>query len=251
MAPLINLWVDWMRSRPRVAISVGGSIAAPDDLDTTLLRGIARALVQASRARTIFVVVGGGRLSRRYISACRELGADEGFLDWVGIDSTRLNARLVIAALGGAAYHDVPRSFEEALTAAGSFPIVVMGGTHPGHTTDAVTAMLGEVSRATEVVILTNVDGVYTADPRKDPTARRLRRITASELVGIVGEQSAAAGSPGVVDPMAARIIQRSRIPTKVLDGRDLVQVRAALAGRAFEGTVVVPDRPVGRKARA
>ena len=240
-----------MKARPRVAISVGGSIAAPDDLDTTLLRGIARALVEASRRRTVLVVVGGGRLSRRYIAACRELGADEGFLDWVGIDSTRLNARLVIAALGNVAYHDVPRSFEEALTAARSFPVVVMGGTHPGHTTDAVTAMLGEVARASEVIILTNVDGVYTADPKKDPSARRLPRITASRLLDIVGAQSAAAGSPGVVDPMAARIIQRSRIPTKVLDGRDLGQVRSALAGRAFEGTIVVPDRKGGGRARS
>lgn len=240
-----------MKTRPRVAISVGGSIVAPEDLDTTLLRGIARTLVAASRRRTVLVVVGGGRLSRRYIEACRELGADEGFLDWVGIDSTRLNARLVIAALGEAAYHDVPRSFEEAITAARSFPIVVMGGTHPGHTTDAVTAMLGEVSRAAEVVILTNVDGVYTDDPKKDPSARRLPRITASQLVGIVGAQSAAAGSPGVVDPMAARIIQRSRIPTKVLDGRDIAQVRAALAGRSFEGTIVIPDGKGRRRPRA
>ncbi len=231
-----------MAARARVAISVGGSIAAPDDLDTTLLRGLARVLRDASRRRDLLVVVGGGRLSRRYITAARELGADEGSLDWVGIDATRLNARLVIAALGDIAYHGVPVDFGEALTAARSFPVVVMGGTHPGHTTDAVTAMLAEVARAAEIVILTNVDGVYTADPKADASARRLTRIPASRLVDIVSAQSASAGSPGVVDPMAARIIRRSRIPTKVLDGRDLEGVRAALGGRAFKGTVVTPD---------
>jgi uridylate kinase len=239
-----------MATRARVAISVGGSIAAPEDLDTTLLRALARVLREASRRRDLLVVVGGGRLSRMYIAAARELGADEGSLDWVGIDATRLNARLVIAALGDAAYHDVPHDFGEALTAARSFHVVVMGGTHPGHTTDAVTAMLAEVARATEIVILTNVDGVYSADPKVDASAHRLPRISASKLTDIVGSQSAAAGSPGVVDPMAARIIQRSRIPTKVLDGRDLEGVRAALGGRAFKGTLVVPDAK-GRTRRA
>lgn len=239
-----------MSTRGRVAISVGGSIAAPDDLDTSLLKGLARVLKDASRRRDLLVVVGGGRLSRRYIASARALGADEGSLDWVGIDATRLNARLVIAALGDAAYHGVPQDFGEALTAVRTFPIVVMGGTHPGHTTDAVTAMLAEVARAEVLLILTNVDGVYTADPKVDPDARRLDRITASELIGIVGSQSASAGSPGVVDPMAARILQRSRIPTKVLDGRDLEGVRAALGDRAFKGTLVVPDTR-GRKRRA
>jgi uridylate kinase len=240
-----------MTKRARVAISVGGSIAAPEDLDTKLLRGLSRVLRDASRRRDLLVVVGGGRLSRRYIAAARDLGADEGSLDWVGIDATRLNARLVIAALGDAAYHGVPQDFGEALTAARSFPVVVMGGTHPGHTTDAVTAMLAEVARASEIVILTNVDGVYTADPKVDPSARRLSRITATRLMEIVGTQSAEAGSPGVVDPMAARIIQRSRILTKVLDGRDLEGVRAALGGRAFKGTLVAPDaRGRARRAR-
>ena len=240
-----------MVPRGRIALSLGGSIAAPDDLDTRLLRGIAKELIAASAARDVLVVVGGGRLSRRYIAAARELGADEGFLDWVGIDSTRLNARLVIAALGGVAYHDVPRSFEDALVAVRSFPIVVMGGTHPGHTTDAVTTMLAEVARAQEVIILTNVDGVYTADPRTHPDARQLPEVTAARLIEIVGPQSADAGSPGVVDPMAARIIQRARIVTKVLDGRDLRGVRAALGGKPFKGTLVVPDQAAtGRRPK-
>jgi uridylate kinase len=230
-----------MVERPRVALSVGGSIIATDDIDVEYLRGLASIVGEASESRDMLVVVGGGRISRRYISACRALGADEGFLDWVGIDSTRLNARLLIAALRSRAYHGVPKDLHEALDASKDFPIVVMGGTHPGHTTDAVCAMLAELARASELVVLTNVEGVYTADPRSDPDAVMLPKVGASELVRIVSEGSRAAGSPNVVDPMAARIIERAGIQAKVLDGRDLEQVANALSGQEFRGTLVVP----------
>ncbi len=238
---MINLWVGYMEERPRVALSAGGSIIAPDEIDVEHLRGLASIVSDASETRDMLVVVGGGRVSRRYISACRALGADEGYLDWVGIDSTRLNARLLIAALRSRAYHGVPRDLHEALDAARDFPIVVMGGTHPGHTTDAVCAMLAELARASELVILTDVDGVYTADPRSHPDAVRLPRVTAAELVRIVDEGSRAAGSPNVVDPLAARIIERAGIQAKVLDGRDLEQVALALSGHEFKGTLVMP----------
>jgi uridylate kinase len=122
------------------------------------------------------------------------------------------------------------------------YPITVMGGTHPGHTTDTVSAMLADRGDAKELLILTNVDGVYTSDPKKDPDAERLDRITTSQLVDIVSEGPYKAGSTAVVDPVAAGIIHRGGILTKVMDGRDLVQVTAALSGEDFVGTIVTPE---------
>ncbi|NIP35479.1 MAG: UMP kinase, partial [Thermoplasmata archaeon] len=155
--------------------------------------------------------------------------------DRVGIDATRLNARLLISALGGTAFPDVPPTVDDALAAARSHPIVVMGGTVPGQTTDTVSAELAEMGGAEELMILTNVNGVYTADPRRDPGAERLERITTSQLVDIVSGGPYKAGSTAIVDPVAAGIIHRGRITTKVLDGRDLDQVSAALAGGDFD----------------
>jgi uridylate kinase len=231
-----------MKRRPKVAINTGGSIVAPDVLDPEFVKGLASVLIEVAQDRDLIIVVGGGRLARRYITACRELGADEAYLDWVGIDSTRLNARLLVAALGGEAYHGVPATLHEALDAMRDFPMVVMGGTHPGHTTDAVCAMVAELSKAEELVILTNVNGVYTADPRMDPDAERLSHITTSQLMEIVGGGPSMAGSNAVVDPLAARIIHRAAIKAKVVDGRDLEQVGRALRGEEFDGTVVTPD---------
>lgn len=238
---MIKLPVSGMNNQPRVAINAGGSIIAPDQIDAAFLRQISDLLIEVTRTYDLLVVVGGGRTARMYIEACRELGADENYLDRVGIDATRLNARLLISALQEKVHRDVPSTVDDALRASSEHQIVVMGGTHPGHTTDTVSAMLAERSGARELLILTNIDGVYTTDPRKDPDAERLSRITTSQLVDIVSEGRYKAGSTAVVDPVAAGIIHRAGILTKVMDGRDLDQVSAALAGDDFVGTVVTP----------
>jgi len=186
--------------------------------------------------------VGGGKLARTYIQAARQLGADESTLDHIEIEATRLNARVLIAALGDHAPGRPPADFDSAVEISRTYPIVVMGGTHPGHTTDAVAIMIAERARAARVLILTNVDGVYTADPRLDRGAKRLERLTATELVAITGKSTSEAGSTGVIDAMGCRILQRARIPASVLHGRDFDSMRAAAEGRPFKGSLVVPD---------
>jgi uridylate kinase len=228
--------------KPALAISAGGSIMVPDAPDVAYVRQLAGELATLADRFRVFVVAGGGRVARNYIQAARQLGADEATLDMLGIDVTRLNARVLIAALGEHALARPPHHFDEAIEASRAFPVVVMGGTHPGHTTDAVTAMLGERARAARLIIMTNVDGVYTSDPRLDPHAKRIDAMSAAQLVQVTSGMSHSAGSTGVVDPMACKIIQRARIPTCVLHGRDFDALRAAADGRPFKGTAVSPD---------
>ncbi|HET6406122.1 MAG TPA: UMP kinase, partial [Candidatus Thermoplasmatota archaeon] len=123
-----------------------------------------------------------------------------------------------------------------------AYPIVVMGGTHPGHTTDAVTVMLGDRARCRRIVIATNVDGVYTADPKRDASAKRLERLTGEELVRICSGGDGRAGGTGVVDALGAKMIARSGIEAAVVDGRDLKALEAALMGsKEFHGSLVTP----------
>lgn len=236
---MIKLPVSGMARANPVVVNVGGSIVAPESIDTGFLADISKVLSRSAEGSGMLLVVGGGRTARRYIDACRQLGASEEQLDLVGIEATRLNARLLITAMGQMAFQGVPVSVEEALEACVDHPVVVMGGTRPGQTTDAVSAQLAKQGGAEELLILTNVDGVYTADPRKDPSAERLQRLTTAQLVDIVSGGDYRAGSTAVVDPVAAGIIHEAEIKTKVLDGRDLVQVEAALAGDDFVGTLV------------
>ena len=224
-----------------VAVSLGGSFLVKDTgVDTKLTREIAAVLTRVAQKRRVLSVVGGGAVARSYIQGARELGANETSLDDLGIEITRINARLLISALPKA-YPLPPRSFDEAVHAAQAYPIVVMGGTHPGHTTDAVTVMLGDRARSSRIVIATNVDGVYSADPKKDPSAKRLPRLTADELVRICSLGDGRAGGTGVVDALGAKMIARSGIETAVVDGRDLKALEAALTGADFHGSLVTP----------
>lgn len=217
-----------------VSISVGGSTFE----DREYISALSDLLRELANHR-LFVVVGGGKLARTYIELCRGLGADETFLDDIGIDASRLNAKVLIAALGDVAYPRPLRDYDEALQWSKTYPIIVMGGTHPGHTTDAVAALLAERVRASKLIISTNVDGIYEADPKTHPDAKLIREMTQTELVELTSKMSQAAGSNVVVDPLAARIIFRSKIPSYVLNGTHLGRLRAAIAGASFKGSVI------------
>jgi uridylate kinase len=152
---------------------------------------------------------------------------------------TRLNARLLVAALGDAAYPRVPETYAAAKECGVAGRIVVMGGVAPGQTTDAVAAVLAEEVGADLLVNATSVPGIFTADPKKDPTATRYETMTPAELLALVGRERMGAGSNTVIDLVAAKIVERCGIPMVVLDGREPCGVRDALLDGRFEGTIV------------
>jgi uridylate kinase len=102
-----------------------------------------------------------------------------------------------------------------------------------------VSASLARVVRAARIVNATSVDGVYSADPKSHPDARLLERITFEDLVRLAGSGHRAAGPSVVFDPVAARVLARDRIPLRVVHGRDLEALRAAILGEPFRGTLV------------
>jgi len=115
-----------------------------------------------------------------------------------------------------------------------------MGGTTPGHTTDAVAIRLAIASGADRCIIGTNVDRVYTSDPRTDADARSYDSLTHDELQEIVGPaEHNRAGPTGVVDPMGVADAAEARMTLCILDGRKPALIRSAIEGETFEGTVV------------
>jgi uridylate kinase len=161
--------------------------------------------------------------------------------DYMGIDVTRINARLLISALEDTAYPEPPTSYREAEDALADDKVPVMGGMAPGQTTDAVAAVFSEYTNADLLVYATSVDGVYTADPRTDDDAEKRERVDPHELVEIVMQTEMSAGTNSVVDALAAKIIERSAVRTIVLDGSDPDDLRRAVVDGAHDGTEILP----------
>ncbi len=210
--------------------------------DVQYLKALVKELRSSSKETRFIIVTGGGRLARDYIRMGRELGADESSLDEVGIEATRLNAWLLLSALGNDC-NPVPfRCIDDALEQASVHRFVVGGGTHPGQTTDAVSAIIAERWRADVFVNMTAVPGAFTSDPLKDPKARKIPKMTSSELLRLVSNVRSEAGSHSVMDPIAVKVISRSGLLTFIIDGRDLRSFNGLLSGRPFKGTTVVPE---------
>lgn len=223
----------------KVVVSLGGSILVPGDDDARHLRDLAALFRDVSARLKLFIVTGGGRVARYYIETGRSLGIAERTLDEFGIAVTRLNARLLAAALDGRANREPARTYAQAANLARRYPIVLMAGTTPGHTTDRVSASLARFVHASRIVNATSVDGVYTSDPKRDPSARLLDRMSFEDLVRVAGKGHEAAGPSIVFDPAAARVLARARTPLSVVHGRDTQALRAAILGEPFHGTLV------------
>ena len=188
----------------------------------------------------LVVVTGGGRIARTYIKAARDMGVSESLCDQIGILVSRLNARLLVDGLGEYAFPEIPVNIGELKHYFASGKIVAMGGLTPGHSTNAVAAIAAETVGAELFVNATNVEGVFTADPSKDKKAKKLEEVTVSKLTQILSNADMTAGAYDLMDPLALRIIARSKIPTVILDGRTPANVTRALRNEQV-GTRVVP----------
>ncbi len=220
-------------------VSLGGSIIVPDDNDDAFLKRFSEMISSICDRYQIYLVCGGGKIARYYIKVGRGLGLPESDLDEMGILSTRINATLVSYSLGETSVGKVPTDILEAHRLEKKGKVVVMGGTVPGHTTDAVSAMLAKEVKAVRIINGTSVDAAYTADPRKNPDAERLSRITHEQLYELVNVGMHGAGPSNVFDRLGAQVARDSHIDICIVDGRDLDEMRAAIEGQPIKGTVV------------
>jgi uridylate kinase len=220
----------------RITLCLGGSILVPDRPDASVYAKAAEVIRRLREKHEVLVVTGGGAVARDYIEVADKLGVSEIGRHQLGIRVTRLNADLLALALGSKGHEeDVGKAVVSSLR--GEVP--VMGGTTPGQTTDAVAAMLAQMSQSDLLVFFSDVDGVYTADPKRDPTAKKLDKIKAEELVKLV-DVAVVPGMRMIIDPVAARLILRHRIKTLFLGKKELERLPEIVEGGKHSGTEVV-----------
>jgi uridylate kinase len=227
------------RAQP-IVLSLGGSIFITGENDKEFLGELLQLVKRVARNGPLAIVVGGGRTARQYIAVGRELGLGEVELDEIGIEVTRLHAKMLSHLLAPDSPLKPPVSVPEAAGEIGRWPIVVMGGTEPGHTTDGVAALLAERVRAKLLVNATRVGGLYDKDPRKHPDARLIPKMDFDTFLGWVSSQTEGkAGQEFVFDRLGAESLARSRIPLAVVNGRNLTDLEAALEGKKFNGSLI------------
>jgi uridylate kinase len=184
------------------------------------------------------VVIGGGKAARDYIKVLHAFNASEAQSDMMGIRVSRVHAILLIAALGKIAYPCPPREIPELAKALTTDKIIVMGGLQPGQSTNAVAAVVAEYTQADMLINATSVDGVYTADPKKDSSAKKIDELDYDGFQELIIKKGSRAGEYALFDLVALKIVSRSNILTKIINGSDPHNILRAAKGEKIGTTI-------------
>ena len=222
-----------------IVVKIGGHlISTRDGINVDLFKRYSRLFSEIYDGGRWCIVVGGGEEARRYVKAARSLGVNESICDLIAVKVTRINALLLASLLGERAIQKIPESLEELIQYSSRGRIVVMGGLQPGQSTIAVSALAAEAINADKLIVATDVDGIYTDDPKLNPDARLLEEVTLSQLMKIVEKTSHKAGEYKLIDMVAYKVLSRSHIQTIYLNGMDPENVRRAIMGERV-GTLI------------
>jgi uridylate kinase len=223
----------------RAVVKLGGALFRREP-NVGALKDMGKVLSRfVEEGNQLVLVAGGGENARTYIGAARKLGAEESTCDLLGIQITRANAELLRLAMGSVASSKIPTTLSDLPHCVGPGKAVVMGGLQPGQSTNAVAALAAEITRAEILVNGTDVDGVYTEDPKKNPKAKLIRSVNVDKLLTWAMGGEVFAGRYELLDPLAIKIIQRAKTPTRFVSLADPGNILAALQGKDV-GTRVV-----------
>jgi len=165
-------------------------------IDTERLNSYAQQIKElAARGVEVAIVIGGGNIFRGLSGAAKGFDRVKG--DQMGMLATAINSLALSSALESISVkarvltsiamfpigeHYSPMRAAEAL-AAGEIAIIAGGTGNPYFTTDTASALRALEVKADVMLKGTRVDGIYTADPEKDPTATKFDKITYDEVM--------------------------------------------------------------------
>ncbi len=221
-----------------IVISLGGSLIIPDNLDVDFLKDFRRLiLAQVGEGKKFAIITGGGKLCRRYNSSLADVinpSSDE--LDWLGIAATRLNAEFVRIIFGDKAYEKIIMNPE--IVPDKSKPIIVGGGWKPGNSSDLAAVYLAKNIGAKKIINLSNVDHVYDSDPKKNPNAQAIEKISWADFHALIPKD----WIPGLnfpFDPMASKMAEEDEMEVIIMNGKPIENLANYLNGKEFLGTKI------------
>jgi len=225
-------------------ISLGGSIVAPEKVDTEFLKNfvsLIRSFIEKDNNNRFIFVVGGGGPARLYQNAYRDIFNNDiknEEADWIGIMATRLNAQLIKAVMSDYCSQDVVTNPLEVSPLTGH--VLVAAGWKPGFSTDYDAVLLAERFGAEMVINLSNIEKVYTADPRTDSNAKPIDKITWADFRAMVGDEWVP-GKNVPFDPIASRHAEKIGLKVICAAGKNIDNLKKILNGEEFIGTTIEP----------
>ena len=229
----------------RVLLKLSGEAlmgSLPYGIDPTIVQGIAAEIADvAANGTQIAVVVGGGNIFRGVKGA--SAGMDRATADYIGMIATVMNAITLQDALEQV---NVPTRVQSAIEMQqlaepyirrramrhlekGRVVIFGGGSGNPFFTTDTTAALRAAEIDAEVIMKATKVDGVYDADPKTNPEARRFKSLTYSYALN---------HDLKVMDSTAIALCKDNDIPITVFDLSVAGNIRRALMGEPI-GTIV------------
>lgn len=229
----------------RVLLKLSGEAlmgTLPYGIDPTIVQGIAEEISDvAARGIQVAVVVGGGNIFRGVKGAAA--GMDRATADYIGMIATVMNAMTLQDSLE---QMDVPTRVQTAISLQelaepyirrramrhlekGRVVIFGAGSGNPFFTTDTTAALRAAEIDADIIMKATKVDGVYDADPKINPNAKRFQSLTYGHVL---------THDLKVMDSTAIALCKDNDIPILVFDLSVSGNIRRALLGESI-GTIV------------
>jgi uridylate kinase len=224
----------------KVVISLGGSILTKE-LSAEHFRKYADViLAMKGMGHQVIVVCGGGKVCRDYRDVAKGLGATNDQQDFTGIMATHLNAATFTIAVKDSYYvrwkalkdakKEVKKNFGK--------KVIIAGGFDLGTSSDFDAASFAELVKADLLINASNVDGVYTADPKKDPDAKKMAKVSYEDFLEVIMQNEQVSGEYRLFDLQATKLIKKLKIKTVFINGNDPQELLRAIDGTHNGSTV-------------
>lgn len=234
----------------RILLKISGEAFSGTEtgLDVNTTRAMAEQIGEvAADGVSIAVVVGGGNIWRGKVH--EEAGMDRATADYMGMLATVINALALqdsLERMGVAsrvqtaiAMHQIAEPYIRRRAIRhlekGRVVIFAAGTGNPYFTTDTTAALRAVEVGAQAILKATKVDGIYTADPKKDPTATRFSQLDYMDVLQRGLE---------VMDSTAMALCMDNRLPIIVFDMANAGNIRRVVWGEnigTFVGKDLVP----------
>lgn len=233
------------KKEPPIIISVGGSLIAPEGgVDTIFLSNLNKFIrSHVAKGKRFMLIAGGGKIARHYQDAGRKVigNINNEDLDWLGIHATRFNAHLLRTIFQDIAHPRIITNYDKKLFNWWQ-PVAIGAGWKPGWSTDYDAVILARDYKASLIINLSNIDGIYDKDPKKFKDAKLIEKITWEEVEEIIGNK----WTPGLnapFDPVATPLAKKLGLTVIVASGHNFSNLDKIIEGESFKGTVITPFR--------